>query len=263
MAGFAPIGSNPFRYQVGRNTSPQGEGAAVRSAGGPPGATPVAPMTPEQQRMAELMTDPAYASATVAATRNANDAASTRQASLRALAIQMGGLPAGFQDKYGDIDQATLDAANANQFSQYANQQHDARQQAIDDRLGLAARGAEDSGATQGVIGQENYNNGKAMSALGDQFGSSVGSALSAYTGALNTNANNLTDATFKAEQDQKINPAYTATAPLPVNNTRQPLFRPTIPLPAGPIGGTSPAPAGPRTVTPRAAAPGFAARAI
>lgn len=211
--GFAP-GSSPVypnsslpgnSAQVTRNTT------GFQPGGGGSGAPP---LTAAQQRLAELQADPGYASAQVDATRAAQDAQSARQASIRGALIDYGGdLPTGFQDKYGDVDAATLATAKANPFSQAAQNLRQFGQTQEQNRQAEAANGSIFSGQAPTDIGNENYGQGLNLYNLANSFASTANDAIGKYAGVLDTNRGNMTDALFKAEQNQQTNPAYASTA--------------------------------------------------
>src|SRR5206468_8327531 len=70
-----------------------------------------------------IQADPSYLAWQNSSAKDLAQAAAQRKAAAQALAIKFGGLPAGFSDSYGDIDQATLDLAAQNQFSDEARAQ--------------------------------------------------------------------------------------------------------------------------------------------
>src|SRR5206468_1632322 len=74
--------------------------------------------TPDYQAL--IQADPSYLAWQNSSAKDLAQAAAQRKAAAQALAIAYGGLPSGFKDTYGDIDQATLDLASQNQFSQTA-----------------------------------------------------------------------------------------------------------------------------------------------
>ena len=98
-----------------------------------------------------------------------------------------GRLPAGFKDTYGDIDQATLDAAKNNQYSTLAQLQRNYQQSVEAFKRALAARGALQSG---------DYNHGSDQLATGysqqpfyhqgNAFAGEVNSDLQNYLNVMN-----------------------------------------------------------------------------
>lgn len=198
--------------QVAKNTTSFGVPGTI---GGPAPAT-----TPAGNPFsAILQSDPGYESASNNATLNAQDAASSRTAAIRAAVLAYGGFSPGFQDSYGDVDAATLQAAQANPFSQLAQNQRSYAQGLEKDRQGEAATGSIFSGQLPTDMGNENYNQGLNLSNLANAFGSAVNGAIGTYTGALDTNRTNMANATETAEQNVAANPSYFAptTAPAPV----------------------------------------------
>jgi hypothetical protein len=71
--------------------------------------------TPNYEQL--ILGDPSYLAWKNNSQRDIAQSASARKAALQALAIRHGGMPAGTRDTYGDIDQATLDLAQKNEFS--------------------------------------------------------------------------------------------------------------------------------------------------
>src|SRR5262249_22041314 len=80
------------------------------------------------------------------AAQSADEAAAQRTAALRSLAVRYGGLPAGFQDPYGDITPEYLGISQQNPLSETARLERDYGQSRTDYERGLAARGALQSG---------------------------------------------------------------------------------------------------------------------
>jgi len=157
------------------------------TVGGSPGYTP--------DYTQAIQNDPGYAGAQSAAQLAASNATAQRQAALRSAVIQYGGLPANFKDPYGDIDQATLDAAAANQYSTLAGVKRNYQQSVDQFRKALAARGALQSGDLG--YGQDQLDTGYGQNEYdaANVFGGQGQSALNAYTGVLSANAQNLAQA--------------------------------------------------------------------
>lgn len=190
-----------------------------------------APSAPSTDPYADDITsDPGYAAAQNDATLSAQDAASARTAAIRAAVLQYGGFAPGMTDTYGDVDAATLQAAQANQFSQLAQNQRSYTQGLEKDRQGEAANGSIFSGQVPTDMGNENYNQGLNLSNLANAFGSTINSAIGNYTGVLSTNRTNLANALLTAEQTAAANAAAkqaaaaaaakaaTASAPNPIS---------------------------------------------
>jgi len=217
-ASYAAKPSSPSS-PPGADTSAFATGP-VGTAGAPPvvpppaapaGSVQTAPgYTPDWSGL--IQSDPAYLSAQANARQAQADAAAQRKAALRSAITQYGGLPSGFSDQYGDVDQATLDAAGQNQFSTLAQLARNYSQNEDQFKRGLAARGALQSGdlnygedQLQNAYGQQRYDAANALS-------STINQALGAYSGVLNSNAQNLTGAIQGAESNVDANPSYRPT---------------------------------------------------
>lgn len=132
-----------------------------------------------------ILADPGYQAAKSAHDLTINTAGASRRAAARALAMNYGGLPAGFSDPYGDLTPDILSQAQANPESQLARLKtgYDAAQQQM--QTGLAARGALHSGDL--VYGQSNLDAGLASNQYdaGQAFGQAFGSqAIDPYNAA-------------------------------------------------------------------------------
>jgi hypothetical protein len=178
----------------------------------PAGSVQVSPgFTPDWSNL--IQNDSGYLAAKAAADKAKNDAAAQRKQALQQAIIQYGGLPSGFADQYGDIDQATLDSAQQNQFSTLAQLAKGYAQNEEALRRGLAARGALQSGdlnygedQLQNAYGQQRYD---AANAIGSQANQVYG----AYTGVLNGNAQSLASALQGAESAIYSNPGFAPVA--------------------------------------------------
>lgn len=150
--------------------------------------------TPDYKTLA--LTDPIYTTWKTGADAAIGRAGSKRQAALRALVLQYGGLPAGVSDQFGDLDPATMSQAGANPESTQHRLQagYDAAQQQL--QTGLAARGALHSGDLVQGLGQlnEGYQGNVADALTGFQgaftgdltgYGDDVTSAMSGQGDAL------------------------------------------------------------------------------
>jgi hypothetical protein len=123
-------------------------------------------------------------------------------------------MPDGWTDSYGDIDQATKDAAAGNQNSTLS-QLHDNYQRSVESfRRALAARGALQSGDLS--YGQDQIDRGLSQQEYdaANSFGDQVNQAVSGYAGVLGSNAQNLAGAIGSAENNVYGNPAYRPVAP-------------------------------------------------
>lgn len=151
--------------------------------------------------------DPGYQAAQSAAQAAAATASAQRQAQIRQALIQYGGMPSGFADAYGDVDQATLDAAKGNQYSTLANLQKGYQQSLEQFKRALAARGMVGSGDMNFGQQQIDQGYGQQQYDAANAFSGQVNPAINAYTGVLNQNAQNLGQAISQAEANQYSNP--------------------------------------------------------
>jgi hypothetical protein len=159
-----------------------------------PAATPTAPgvsravgnvnAAPSQDDLyAAIYGDPGYQAAKAGADRSLASAAAARRAALRQLVLSYGGI-GGLTDTYGDIDQATLDAAAANPYSDIARAKGSYNTGVEAFRRSLAARGALQSGDLGYGQGRLDYQRGQAEYDLANQFSTGAGNAVNAYAGA-------------------------------------------------------------------------------
>lgn len=157
--------------------------------------------------------DSAYLAAQASADQAKANAAAQRKQALQQAIVQYGGLPSGFTDQYGDVDQSTLDSAGANQYSVLAGlaKSYTDNQQQFE--RGLAARGALQSSDLDYGLGQIDNSYGQQRYDAANAVGSQVNSALGAYTGVLSGNAQNLSSALQGAEANVYSNPGYTPQA--------------------------------------------------
>ena len=110
-----------------------------------------------------------------------DQAAAARRASIQQLAIKYGGLPEGFQDKFGDYDAATAALAGKNQFAdtkllakRYLDSQEQLKRQ-------LAARRALSSGETGYGMDRLDTQKGIDEYNLGNEFLGGVNSQYAQY----------------------------------------------------------------------------------
>lgn len=197
---------------------PNGQVTTVTPTSAPPASINTSPgYTPDYNGL--IQNDPTYAGAQSAAQAAQASAAAQRRAAAQQAVIQYGGLPPGFTDTYGDIDQATLDQAKANQQSTLAQLQNSYGTSKQQFMRALAARGALQSGDLS--YGQDQLDKGYAQQQYDSAgaVGNSLTGALNSYTGVLNTNAQNLSGAIGAAEQnvlgmtDSAGNPIYAPVA--------------------------------------------------
>lgn len=178
--------------------------------------------TPNFQSL--ITNDPTYQGAQNAAQAAQGSAEAQRRAAVQQSIIQYGGLPPGFTDTYGDIDQATLDQASANQNSTLAQLKTNYGTSQRQLMQALAARGALQSGDLN--YGQDQLNQGLSQQEYdaANTEGNGLTGALNTYTGVLNQNAQNLSGAIGSAESnvlgqvDSNGNPIYAPTAPTQAN---------------------------------------------
>jgi hypothetical protein len=177
------------------------------SFGGPTKLQLKAGYTPNYQSLIE--NDPAYLAAKNAAAGAATTAAGRRTAALRSAFIRYGGVPSGFNDTYGDIDQTTRDAASGNQNSVLAQLAYNYKQSGEQFKRQLSARGMLQSGELG--YGQDQLNRGYSQNQYeaGNSFLDEAGRDVTDYTGVLGQNAKDLSGAIGQAESNVYSNPAY------------------------------------------------------
>lgn len=190
-----------------RPTSPTEAAAAPAPSAPPPGVVGLTPgYNPDWANL--IKSDPAYLSWANNSERTLNDSGAQRKAALQALAVQYGGLPAGFSDKFGDIDQTTLDLARGNQFSDVARlgRSYDQGIEAM--KKALAARNALSSGDL--VYGQQqaDYQRGASEYDLGRQYGDQATNVLNRYVDVFNQARSGESNALNAAAQNVYSNPA-------------------------------------------------------
>jgi len=219
MSGFDYGDANP--YDIG-SYSPAGSPAAYVPSGPSAGAVGSAPsaditvapgFTPDYGAL--LQGDPGLAAAKSAAEAAQQSADAARRAAVRSAYVSYGGgLPSGFTDKYGDIDQAAQDAAKGNQFSQIANLHRNYTQSVEAFKKHLAAMGAlQSSELAYGMdsldrgLGQQEYD-------LGNSFTNQLAGLYGNYAGVLGQNARDLASAVSGAQANVYNNPANRPVAP-------------------------------------------------
>jgi hypothetical protein len=194
--------SSPAAYTPSAGTTPPSADITVA-----PGFTP--------DYSALLGSDAGLAAAKSAADANQQAADAARRAAVRSAYVQYGGsLPSGWSDKYGDIDQATQDAAAGNQFSTISNLQHNYSQSVEQFRKALAARGALQSGELNYGQDQLDRGLGQGRYDAANAFTNSLGGAYSQYAGVLGQNARDLASAVGGAQSNVFNNPANRPVAP-------------------------------------------------
>ncbi len=209
-------GGNYGGYQPGTGKAP----APVKKIVRPPATAPVVPAAPTAPAApdygAVLPTLPGVVAANNNATLDEQDAATARTAAIRQAALQYGGLPPGFADKYGDVDSATLDASANNPYSSVAQNDRTYHQADYAMKQALAARGALSSGQLPTNLANQSYQHGLDLYNLANNFGSTVNTAIGNYTGVLGANRTNIANALLQAQHDASVNPAYAPPAAVP-----------------------------------------------
>jgi hypothetical protein len=163
-----------------------------------------------------IQSDPGYAAAQAANQQAQNTAQAQRQAQMRAAVIQYGGMPQGYQDAYGDIDQATLDAAKNNQYSTLAGLNRNYQQSTEQFRRALAARGALQSGDLN--YGQDQIDTGYGQNEYdaGNVFGNNAQGYLNQYAGVLDADSSRSASAIQQAAANAYADPNNRPTAATP-----------------------------------------------
>lgn len=166
-----------------------------------------------------IQDDQGYQAAQSAAAAAQQQADASRRAAVRDEYIKYGGnLPAGWTDTYGDIDQATKEAAASNQYSTIAGLKDNYSKSVSAFQKALAARGMLQSGDLS--YGQDQLDRGLGQSeydAANNFLGQTAGN-YGTYAGVLGQNANNITNALFAAEGNVYSNPANRPIAPRTAN---------------------------------------------
>lgn len=155
-----------------------------------------------------IQSDPGYQQAQTNNQQSGANAAAARRAQIQAYVIKYGGLPPGFKDAYGDVDQATLDAASKNQFSTIATLHKNYQTSQDQFRRALAARGALQSGDLNYGQDQMDTGYGQNLYDAGDAFGNQAVGAVNQYTGVLDQNQRDLVGALQGAASNAESSPA-------------------------------------------------------
>lgn len=156
-----------------------------------------------------IQNDPALIGARNNAASAETTAGAARRAAIRSALIRFGKLPAGFADQYGDVDQGTVEAAQANPFSTIAQLARDYSQNSERFKRSLAARGMLQSGDLNYGEDQLSNDYGRQQYDAANQFTGEVSGDVGTYTGVLGQNARDITNATGTAESNVYSNPAY------------------------------------------------------
>lgn len=156
-----------------------------------------------------IQSDPNYMAWQTNSVRNLSDAATQRQAAIRALAEQYGGLPSGFHDPYGDLTSADINLASHNPYSTEADLARAYQTNVQGMRKALAARGALHSGDLGYSQNQLDTQYGQDQYDAGQQFAQQLQAAIDSYTGAQDQDRQAQQAAIAQAYQDIIGNPAY------------------------------------------------------
>lgn len=187
-----------------------GDSAYVVPTPHPAAAPPPAPgPAPGPNYTSALQSDPNYLAWQTDSIRNLSDAASTRQAAIRALVEQFGGMPAGFHDQYGDLTSADLALAAQNPYSTEADLKRAYQQNVVNMQKALAARGALHSGDLGYNQNQLDTQYGQDQYDAGQQFAQDLQQAIGAYTSAQDQGRQAQEAAIAAAYADIIGNPAY------------------------------------------------------
>lgn len=157
-AGYQTYGGSTYAAPAILPSVPRSGGGAGTSGGG--GTTTTTTYTPAQVYESDILADPSAIGAQQAFEATTQQLHNTRQARFRQALIASGydpgPLPADLADYGGDIDQATRDAAAANQLSSRAQLNKALNQAMVDLPYQLARRGVARSGALP--VGQTSLN---------------------------------------------------------------------------------------------------------
>jgi hypothetical protein len=194
--------------------APGAAGATVSIAPVVPGAPAAAPGyipvggggTPDYNAL--IRSDPSYMAYLNSSKLDLDQAASARKAALQKLAIQYGGLPTGFQDKYGDIDQGTLELAQKNEFSDVKRIGRSYEQGVEQFKRALAARGALQSGELGYGLDQAELNRAEREYDVGNQFSNAYAGVANDYVGTESRVRQGEAGAIAQAQQNVFSNPA-------------------------------------------------------
>ena len=180
------------------------------AGGGGGGGTSAGTGTPYEAR---IQSDPNYLAWQTNSVKNLSDAATARQAAIRALVEQYGGLPSGFTDKYGDLTSADLSLASQNPYSTEADLKRAYGQNVEAMRKALAARGALHSGDLGYGQGQLDTQYGQQQYDAAQQFAQQLQAAIGAYTDSQAQDRTAQEAAIAQAYQDIISNPAYVSAS--------------------------------------------------
>jgi hypothetical protein len=134
-----------------------------------------------------IFSDPSYMTAKSSLDMGLANASSARRSAIRALVTQygdLGNVKDQYGDQYGDLDQATLDAAKGNEYSDLAKLQRSYEQGQESFKRSLAARGALSSGDLGYGLGQLDWQQGQSRYDLGTAEANSANQILGGYGSA-------------------------------------------------------------------------------
>jgi hypothetical protein len=168
--------------------------------------------TPDYPALAKA--DPGYLLWKNNSVLNMAEAESARRSFLRALAVTYGGMPKGFSDRYGDIDQMTLDLGAKNQQSDIARIGRSYDQNIMQLKAALAARGGLQSGELQYGLDQADLQRQSNEYDAGQQFANAFNQAINAYVGARLSDRQGEYDALVAAYRNVMSDPRFAPIAP-------------------------------------------------
>lgn len=215
---------NPWDEGVRGRTPPAPQflgpppGLGGGGGGGAPPGPPASPsisfggFTPDYKAL--VAGDPLLVQAQGDINAQRDAAGASRQAAIRTALTRFGGVPTGLQDPYGDVDQATKDAAANNPFSVVNQLKQWLAKNQGDLTDSLAARGMLQSGGlrsgtemVQREYGQQEYNETNTLLDF-------IKSVISGYAGKLNELAGLERGEIGEATQRAYNNPANRPIAP-------------------------------------------------
>jgi hypothetical protein len=167
--------------------------------------------TPNYEQL--ILNDPSYLSWKNSGQLDISQAAAARKAALQALVVRHGGTLPGFTDKYGDVDQATLDQASANEFSDVSRLSRNYDQAVDTYKKQLSARGGLSSGELQYGLDQADYARASNEYDMGNSFLDAAAAAVNNYLG---------TEASVKRGEQAAISQAEGNVYSNPLNRPKE-----------------------------------------
>jgi hypothetical protein len=181
------------------------------SGGPPPGHVGLTPgWTPNYEQL--ILHDPAYLAWQNQGQLDISQAAAARKGALQTLIVRHGGTLSAFTDKYGDVDQATLDQAAANEFSDVSRLDRNYKQAVEDYKRNLSARGGLSSGELQYGLDQADYARATNEYDMNTSFLDAAAAAVNNYLGTEASVHRGEQAAISQAEQNVYSNPANRPT---------------------------------------------------